>query len=74
MLLDTTHVVSDLQLEYDSCLVAKDDSLLGADRQWVALLLACSCTNCIYVDDTKSRKLCFMSITNLPLDKVPVSK
>ena len=29
MLLDTTHVVSDLQLEYeyDSCLVAKDDSL-----------------------------------------------
>ena len=44
MLLDTTHVVSDLQLEYDSCLVAKDDSLgrlAGADRQWVALSLAC---------------------------------
>jgi hypothetical protein len=69
MLLDTTHVVSDLQLEYDSCLVAKDDSFLG-----VALSLACGCTNCIYVDDTKSRKLCFMSITNLLLDKVPVSK
>ena len=35
------HVVSDLQLEYDSCLVSKDHSSLSADRLWVALSLAC---------------------------------
>ena len=35
------HAVSDLQPEYDSCLVAKDDSLLGTDPLRVALSLAC---------------------------------
>ena len=43
------HVVSDLELEYDSCLVAKDDSLLGTDPLRVALSLACGTSYELYL-------------------------